>query len=174
MKESDDNYFCRLFSAWLYCGVLVGPCLLKSLLHFQFSKLNFDRRPSAAVCYTGQGQPHLSTSYSNFCLASHPPRWRRWFPDLTAVGSHMCRCLLTSFLIVPVNPQRSAFLGLVPNTLLHFPQLGNRPLSTLYCILLHGISRRSCALPLNNTLEKSQVTRELALIALSLACLVAQ
>jgi hypothetical protein len=50
------------------------------------------------------------------------------------------------------------------------PQVGNHPLSTLYGI----ISKRRCVLPLNCSLEKNQVPRELLLIAISLACLVAQ
>ncbi len=44
----------------------------------------------------------------------------------------------------------------------------------LYSVLYGIISKRRCILPRNFSLEKNQVPRELALIAISLACLVAQ
>ncbi len=50
-------------------------------------------------------------------------------------------------------------------------QVGKHLLCTLFCT--RDISKRRCILPRNFSLEKNQVPRELALIAISLACLLA-
>ncbi len=52
------------------------------------------------------------------------------------------------------------------------PATGRQP-PPLYSVLYGIISKRHCKLPSNCSLEKNQVPRELALIAISLAYLVA-
>ncbi len=56
---------------------------------------------------------------------------------------------------------------------IYFEPLTGREAPHLYCVLYGIISKRH-GVPPNCSLEKNQVLRELALIAIPLACLVAQ